>query len=397
MNSLATVLTLATAALFNPVRADESNPVTMLAGNAFGFDVYGRLCHKDGNLFFSPFSISTALAMTSAGARGETAKQMDKVLHLGADPAKAQAAYGLLVRNLTKSRQGDHLQLRVANALWTQKGFNLLPGFIEQTKSEYGAGLRSVDFNDAAAACKIINSWVEDQTQDKIKDLIRPGMIQPPPELILTNAIYFKGAWQSPFHEQATREQEFHVTSNEAVKAPMMRQTHEFRYFENESLQALELPYRGGTSMLVFLPRLKDGLSKLEEQLDNDKLGTILREMRRRRVEVELPRFKVESQFQLADVLKQLGMTLPFSAQADFSGISASSKLIISDVVHKAFVDVNEKGTEAAAATAVIVVRAAAPAGQPISFHADHPFIYLIRDHESGAILFHGRVVNPKG
>ena len=380
-----------------PEDADATALVT--GNNTFALDLYGALRKQEGNLFLSPFSISTALAMTYAGARGNTAAQMEQALHFEVKREHLHQAFAQLIEQLgAQAREGGY-QLSVANALWGQQGAGFLEEFLNLTEKHYGAGLRQVDFAGAAeAARRTINAWVEKETQGKIKDLLQPGVLGALTRLVLTNAIYFKGTWASQFEEGATREEPFTLATGQQVKVPMMNKTEKFGYTEAEDFQALELPYAGDDlSMVVFLPRTVDGLPALEEKLSLENLERWLGGLRRRQVQVSLPRFTMTSQFGLQEVLKSLGITDAFSLPpADFSGMNGRTDLFISAVVHKAFVDVNEEGTEAAAATAVVAVTSAArPEPVPV-FRADHPFIFLIRDTRSGSVLFMGRFMNPK-
>jgi serpin B len=364
--------------------------------NAFAVDLYGKLRAADGNLFFSPESISTALAMTYAGARGPTAEQMAKTLHFTLDQEHLHPALGALMADLNGGGKKRGYQLSVANALWGQKGHDFLPAFLTLLKDDYGAGMHEVDFlKDTEGARQTINGWVEKQTQDKIKDLIAKDVLPPDTQLVLTNAIYFKGDWNTQFKKDATRDGPFQVSAKDKVNVPLMNQTGDFPYFEGDGLQGLEMPYVGkDLSMVVLLPKKADGLPDLEKTLSADRLSDWLSKLHTDEVMVALPKFKLTSQFSLKDTLSAMGMLDAFTDRADFSGMDGQKDLFISAVVHKAFVDVNEEGTEAAAATAVI----AQPTAARISpvFRADHPFIFLIRDRRSGSILFVGRVVNPK-
>ena len=372
------------------------------SNNQFALDLYGQLGAKEsGNLFFSPYSISTALAMTYAGAEGQTEKQMAEVLGFSLPEERLHSAFGSL-RAL--SQPGDAkagFQLRVANRLWGQQGYAILPAFQQTAARNYGAELAPVDFaGQTEAARQTINSWVEKETEQKIQNLIAPGMLGPGTRLVLTNAIYFKGAWTDEFKKGVTKEAPFHLAAGEKTKAMLMRQTDDFKYAAVDDLQILELPYgqQRQLSMVVLLPQKVDGLAQLEKQLSSKNLEAWLAGLRTREVQVYLPRFKMTSQFKLNEALESLGMTSAFSpSQADFSGISTQEELYISAAIHKAFVDVNEQGTEAAAATGVILAPTSAPAPQePVVFRADHPFIFLIRDNRSGGILFLGRLMNPQ-
>ncbi len=364
--------------------------------NTFALSLYGELREQEGNLFFSPFSISAALAMTYGGARGNTAAQMEQVLHFEVTTERLHQAFSQLTEQLNAQGKKGGYQLSVANALWGQQGVGFLKKFLDLTEKHYGAGLRQVDFAAATeAARKTINAWVEKETQGKIKDLIQPGVLNALTRLVLTNAIYFKGTWAEQFDKKATRDAPFTLATRQQVKVPMMHKTENFGYTEAEDFQALELAYAGDDlSMVIFLPREVDGLAALEKKLSLENLESWLGGLRRQTVQVSVPRFTMTSEFGLQDVLKSLGMTDAFSGAADFSGMTGRRDLFISAVIHKAFVDVNEEGTEAAAATAVVMMTSAAPR-PPVVFRADHPFIFLIRDNASGSILFIGRLVNP--
>jgi serpin B len=370
--------------------------------NRFALDLYARLrADQPGNLFFSPGSLSTALAMTYAGARGETASQMAKVLHFTLPQEKLHPAFASLNRTWNPDGNGRGFRLSVANRLWGQEGFHFLPEFLAITREDYGAELAQVDLmGQTEKARQQINAWVEEQTQGKIRDLIPPGALDSLSRLVLTNAIYFKGDWTKPFDKGDTKDAPFHVTTRQKFDVPMMYQESRFPFWAGESLKILELPYgTGDLSIMVLLPDEIEGLAKLEARLTDDNLTRWLSGLRREKVRVYLPRFKLTSQFQLASTLKNLGMTLAFlSDEADFSGMDGKQDLFISAVLHKAFVDVNEEGTEAAAATGIVVGATAVliPKEPPV-FRADHPFVFLIRDNRTESILFLGRLVNPQG
>jgi serpin B len=368
--------------------------------NAFALDLYARLDQSAGNLFFSPYSISTALAMTYAGARGPTADEMARTLHFPMDQRRLHPAFAQLLREMDGTGKKRPFQLQVANALWGQENYGFLKPFLDLTRTHYGAGLREVDFAGATEkARQTINGWVEEQTKDKIKELLKPGILHSLTRLVLTNAIYFKAAWASPFSKGGTKEEDFRVTPRVHVKVPMMHLTENFHYFEDDTLQVLQLPYEGhAQSMLIFLPREEVNVLQVEKTLTENNLDPWLKKMKEHRVRVALPRFKVTHEFQLGKTLAGMGMPLAFSLKADFSGMTGAKELCIDEVVHQALVDVDEKGTEAAAATAVaIAVKAVPPPQQVREFRADHPFMFAIRDHHTGSILFLGRVADPKG
>jgi serpin B len=367
-------------------------------GNAFAVDLYARLKAEEGNIFFSPYSLSTALAMTYAGAAGNTAAEMARVLHFTLPPERLHPAFARLIKDVESAGDAKGCELRIANALWGQDGFVFRKEFLQLVETNYGAPLEQVDFAHAAEAARArINDWVAEQTRDKIKDLIPPGVLGALTRLVLTNAVYFKGDWEHPFEKSATSEAPFWITRDRSVSAPMMQQTGSFRYGETELCQALELPYAGDAlAMFVLLPRDRDGLPRLEGALTPEALSQWTTALRSREVAVTMPKFKLACQFSLADVLEKMGMSDAFSTNADFSGMTGRRDLQVSAVIHKAFVDVNEEGTEAAAATGVVMTLTAMPA-PPVAFRADHPFLLLIQHKPSGSILFMGRVADPVG
>ena len=383
-------------------RAREVGMASVVEGNSqFAVDLYGKLKGQAGNLFFSPSSISIALAMTYAGARGETAKQMAEVLHFPGPQDQLPAAFAALETMLRPTAGKPGYRLDLANRLWGQQGYHFLPEFLAVTRDDFHAELAQVDFiNETEQARATINRWVEQRTEDKIQDLVPAGAISALTRLVLTNAIYFKGAWSKPFPKTATRDEPFHVTSDKTTEVPLMQKTDQFRFAAVDGLKALELPYgNGDLAMLVLLPDAIDGLGDLEAKLSLDALNRWTSGMQRRPVQVYLPRFKMTSAFSLANVLAAMGMPLAFDdSRADFTGISTEEHLAISAVLHKAFVDVNEEGTEAAAATAVAIgVRAVLRPQPPVVFRADHPFLFAIADQRTKALLFVGRMVNPQG
>ncbi len=374
----------------------------VVEGNSqFALDLYGKLRSQPGNLFFSPSSISTALAMTYAGARGETAQQMARVLHFPAPQEKLPEAFESLRKSLKSESEKPGYQLSVANRLWGQEGFHILPDFLAITRDSYQAELALVDFaGNTEGARAIINQWVEAQTREKIKDLLPRGTLTPLTRLVLTNAIYFKGDWTRPFRKEATREEDFHVSADKTTRAPLMHMKEDFRFGAVDGLKILDLPYgKGDLSAIVVLPDAIDGLPALEEKLTLKNLTGWMATLGRQKVDVFLPRFQLTSQFSLNRALEEMGMPQAFDqGQADFSGMSTEEKLFISAVVHKAFVDLNEQGTEAAAATAVVMRALAVMVPKPPAvFRADHPFLFLIVDNRTRSILFLGRVVNPQG
>jgi serpin B len=404
--------------------SSKADVASVVEGNSdFAFDLYAKLKGRNGNLIFSPYSISTALAMTYAGARGDTASEMHRVLHLPSDrgaehlpppkgggPApwreirtpwkqeRIHAAMARLVDDLNarggKKDDGSAYEFVVANRLWGQSGHRFLDPFLALNRRYYGAGLEQVDFARATERARTtINEWVEKQTREKIRELLKPGVLTPLTTLVLTNAIYFKGNWASRFKKERTHDAPFHVTPRKTVDVPMMFQTAKFGCTETRDLQVLEMPYVGADlSMVVVLPRKVDGLRGVEALLNTGSLKTWVSRLRKRKVAVYLPRFKAELGVDLAGELAAMGMPKAFGGGADFSGMDGTRDLYISAVIHKAYVDVNEEGTEAAAATAVVMTRNGSRT--PV-FRADRPFIFLIRDRATGSVLFIGRVTDP--
>lgn len=362
----------------------------------FALSLYHELKGEDGNLFFSPHSISTALAMTYAGARGNTEKEMAQTLHFTLAQEVLHPAFASIETTLNEIQKKGDIQLAVANALWPQKDFLLRKEYLNLIKKHYGASITPLDFKNATEkARQIINNWVEDKTKEKIKDLIPKGLLDQLVRLVLTNAIYFKGNWESQFDKDLTKEAPFYLLSGETVKTPMMHQKHEFGYAEHKDLQVLKMPYIGDDlSMLVLLPKKPDGLKDLEEKVTKDNLKKWREKMFEREIIVFFPKFKMTSRFSLANTLSSMGMPEAFSGKADFSGMTGTRELFISDVIHKAFIAVDEQGTEAAAATAAVMKLAGVPPPPPV-FKADHPFLFLICDNITGSILFMGRVLNP--
>jgi len=381
----------------DPIAQQMTDVATVLKGNQlFALDLYAQLRQQKGNLFVSPYSISTAMAMTYVGARGDTAAQIAKVFHFTLSQERLHPAFAALITNQYVNYSS---QCSTANQLWGQKGNDFLSTFVKTTSDYYRAGLQEVDFAGATEESRrIINTWVAQKTQDKIQDLIPEGIVTSSTKFVLTNAIYFKANWKKPFNKSLTEEKPFNVTATQQVQVPMMHHKGEyFRYAQLDKLQVLELPYVGERlSMVILLPNQVDGLADLESRLTPKNLENWLsswgKEGYSEGFEVWLPKFKMSSEFKLKEVLSNMGMPVAFSKEtANFSGINSKQSLALQEVVHKTFVDVNEEGTEAAAATAVIGgLRGLSP-----SFRATHPFIFLIRDTQSGGILFLGRVVNP--
>ena len=370
--------------------------------NEFGFDLYRRQCQKPGNLVMSPASVTIALTMTWAGARGETAAQMRKVLHLEGTEDGVMTATGELASSLQDpSRPGI---FRIANQLFVEKTYELAPAFVETVRQAFGAPVELLDFQEAPEPSRVhINEWVESKTERRIRDLIPPRAIEPDTRLVLANAIYFLGDWEEPFPERATHPAPFHLTASETKDVPTMHRTDWLPVGRKDGVTALAIPYEGGDLFMIFLvPDKVEGLAALEGSLDGGKLQALLGAMERDHVQVSLPKFEVNpaESMSLAEDLKALGMPAAFDRnRADFTGIAnppdPEDRLVISKVFHKGFVRVDEKGTEAAAATAVVMNRAGSAPGEPRELKIDRPFLFLILDNASGLVLFLGRVSDP--
>lgn len=396
-NAVTTMLAILFAV--SPILAEERSTdlKSIVEGNtAFALDLYSVLKKEKGNLFFSPYSISAALAMTYGGARGNTAKEMEKTLHFTLGAKKTHPAFTELDVKLDQIQKKGKLQLHIANSLWPQKDYRFLPEYLSLMKEHYGVFVTPVDYERATEkARKIINKWVEDETKEKIKTIIRQGDLDPLTVLVLVNAIYFKGNWASQFDPDHTTESDFTLLNGQKKQVSMMQQKGKFGYKEIKGAQVLELPYVDKQlSMIVVLPTEPKGILEIENQVLVENLKSWLSRIREQEVKVYLPKFKITwGTFDLKMSLKALGMREAFVfGKADFSGMDGTRTLFIALVLHKAFVEVNEEGTEAAAATAVVMKK-----GVPRihTFKADHPFVFLIRDNTTGSILFLGRVLDP--
>jgi len=385
----------------NIAMADTDNDLKVVSQsiNKFSFDLYKKLKdknkekdeNKEENLFYSPASISIALAMTYAGARGNTEKQMANVLNFTLPQDRLHPAYSKLIENLKSNKD---YELNIANALWLQKDYKYLQEFLNIMEKYYKGGFNEVDYTTNPEGARIkINDWVSRETKEKIKDILNPGDISSLTRLVLTNAIYFKGKWQTEFNKNLTNDEDFYLINGQKTKVKMMYQKNTFNYYENDDLQLLEIPYKGNKiSMVIILPKVGK-FKTVENIMDEKKLQEWLKNATETEVKAYIPRFKFTQRFDLSKNLSDMGMEDAFSAAADFSGINGKKDLYISEVIHKAFVEVNEEGTEAAAATAVVLdIKALI---EELVFKADHPFIFLIRDKETGSILFMGRVMDP--
>ena len=368
--------------------------------DAFGFDFYKSDLTSGGNAVVSPASIVLALSMAQAGARGETAAQMDTVLHGAAGPGGGNGINSLdqLLAGFSgtfKDANGteQQLTLRIANAPFAQRGLQLQSAFLDTLASRYGAGLRLVDFeNDPTGACQLIDGWVSDQTEGRIPKLL--DSLDSATRLVLVNAIYLKAPWQTPFDETETANAAFTRSDGSQVSVPTMSlDLPDGRYASGSGWQAVELPYADGSlAMTIVVP---DDLPAFDAGLDATRFSQITAALAPTYLDLTLPRFKIQTKSDLSSVLAGMGMPLAFDPdRADFSGITTQEQLYISAVVHQANISVDEKGTEASAATAVEIAASAMPAHQ-VTLHVDRPFIFAVRDTSTGAILFLGRVVDP--
>jgi serpin B len=398
LRQTAAAFALSAAVVFAaPPPADAAAPPRepVAAGaNAFGVDLYGVLRRRGGNVFFSPINISTAFSMAYSGARGETAAEMAKVLHLTLPAAQGDVATGSLLRKLASEQDGA--RLRFANAVWVDARFRVKPAFERSMALNYGSKLPRVDFvADPEGVRTTINRWVEDQTAGRIQNLLPT-----PPDgpMVITSAVYMKADWARPFAKSGTVDGDFHLDRTQTARTPLMNAKMSLRHLDGGAFQAVAMPYRGGLEMVLFLPKATDGLPAFEQGLAADRLQAWLDALDARppeEVVMTLPKYRLDDSFTLKGMLRGMGMRLAFTKSADFSGLS-TVPLMIAEARHKSYVAVDEAGTEAAAATSIEIVPSSARRGPPpVVFRADHPFFFLIRDRASGTIVFIGRVTNP--
>jgi serpin B len=388
----------------NAVRADdegssiEGSEVIMQANNEFAFELYSQFCKEnpDENIFFSPYSILVALIMTYEGAKGKTAEEMQLVLHIPEDADVRRPNFARIYNQINK--EDKEYALSTANALWAQRDFPFLEDYMNAIEKYYGGKVTNLDIIGATEeARQIINTWVADHTNQKIKDLIPKGALNMNTRLVLTNAIYFKGTWIVQFDENETLEEDFRTSTGDIVKVPMMRivgPDARFKYAETDDIQILQLRYEGDDlAMFILLPKEKD-LSDIEASITPDALSAWQGMLREQKVYVFVPKFKFTTKYFMIKTLSKMGMPNAFTTAADFSGMTGARDLFISNVIHQAFVEVNEEGTEAAAATGVLMESTSAMPMTPV-FRADHPFIFIIQETETGNILFMGRMSDP--
>ncbi len=412
---LALVLGLSLLSACSPGATPEATPLArvvpiaaaseldeLVGGNtAFSLDLYRELSTTDeGNLLYSPYSISLALAMAYGGARGDTEREMAGALHFSLPQERLHPTFNALDQELARRGQGavgtggQGFRLNIVNALWGQEGVRFLSEFLDLLAANYGAEMRRLDFGLEDKARETINGWVNEQTEGRIQQLVPAGALDPSTRLVLTNAVFFSAAWASPFDPRATRDDAFHLLDGSSVTAPMMGQTRSLAYAEGQAYQAVELPYDGyETAMVILLPAAGQ-FEEFEGALDAGRVEAILDNLAARQVSLAVPRFEYESGSRLGAALRATGMLLAFTPLADFSGMTADSALFVSDVLHKATISVDEAGTEATAATAVVMPPSESPSDL-LTFTANRPFLFLIRDRQTGTVLFVGRVVDP--
>jgi len=377
--------------------APPSNELSELVNgnNTFAFDLYRQIRSDDENLFFSPYSISVALAMTYAGAREETAREVARAMQFYLPSDSLHPAFNYLDQLLesrgegAEGKDGEGFRLNAVNAIWGQKGHAFESDYLDVLARNYGVGLRLVDFQTQPEPARVtINEWVEQQTESRIKDLIPQGSIDSLTRLVLTNAVYFNAAWESQFEESQTTQSAFYTLDGTLLTVPMMHQTASFGYLRGEGFQAVELPYDGNElAMLVILPD-EGRFQAVEDTISSAELEELVTGLQWTRIALSMPRFGMETSFELNAPLAALGMEAAFDpGRADFSGMDGTRDLYITDVVHKAFVEVDESGTEAAAATAVVVGQTSIPP-DPVEVTIDRPFLFLIRDVQTGTVLF---------
>lgn len=391
----------------DPDVTDDEIAELLIGNTEFTFYMYHQLAGSEkGNFLYSPYSISLALAMTYAGARGETENQMSQTLQFTLPQDLLHPAFNRLDLILASRSAPDEwdetegFKLNIANSIWGQNGYNFKPEFLDILAENYGAGLRLTNFAKSPDEARVtINEWVEEQTEDRIKDLLAPGTVDVLTRMILVNAIYFNAAWAFPFEEDYTEDDFFYPLDGGPVEVPMMYQTERFRINIEAGYSAIQLPYeRWELGMVIMMPD-EGRFEEFEDSLDVEKVQDIIDGLSSWEVRLTMPKFTYESGFNLKDTLSAMGMPVAFEPyNADFSGMDGTRELYIFDVIHKAFIKVDEEGTEAAAATAVIMEMTSAEMDEPepILLSIDRPFIYLIRDIRTGSILFVGRVMNPQ-
>jgi serpin B len=376
----------------------QTDPKMISEGNnIFMMKAYKVLAEEEKNIFISPYSISSALAMTFAGSVGNTEKEMAKALEFSGNNKNFHENFGKVTQSINDLSSKGDIVLSIANSLWLAEGYKFTDEFLSINKTCYKTEMTNLNFAESEKARTTINDWVAKQTKDKIKDLIPKNILDALTKLVLTNAVYFKAEWAEQFKKHNTAESDFYAFGKNPVKAEMMKLKHHFNYMENDDIQFVELPYKGGdASMFVLLPKKKDGLKSVEKKLTFENIKRYTDSMKRTEVELHFPKYKITLSYELRELMKKLGMEDAFTGSANFSKMDEKNKLYISAIIHKTFIAVDEEGTEAAAATAVVMrMKSMPPSSDPIIFKADHPFFYYIQEKTTGTILFAGRLMDP--
>ncbi|MFO7810681.1 MAG: serpin family protein [Candidatus Delongbacteria bacterium] len=370
------------------------------SNNIFMVKAYKVLTEKEknNNIFISPFSISSALAMTYAGSAGSTESEMAHALEFSKNTVAFHKSFGNMTEKINSVSKKGNLELSIANSLWLAEGYEFLDEFLRINNTYYNTETTNLDFSESVTARKRINDWVAEKTKDKIKDLIPKGILDALTKLVLTNAVYFKAEWKDQFKERMTNKDTFFTSEAKSAEIEMMNQKKRFNYAENDEAQFIEMPYKGNdASMFVLLPKKKSGLDNIEKKLTWEYIEKLTANMEPEQVDVYFPKYKMSLKYELREILNELGMKKAFNKGADFSKMNGNRDLYISAVIHKTFIEVDETGTEAAAATAVVMrMKSAMPDPEFKTFKADHPFFYFIKERSTGAVLFAGRVSNPK-
>lgn len=378
--------------------AGETYPTTEIAmqNNAFAFDLMQQIPWEDDNVVISPFSISTALAMTYAGARGNTRDQMASVMRFSRDQERFHPSFANYMQSL-KDRAEGKIELNIANSLWAQEDYHFLDTFFETVERFYHSETFQVNFvTNREQVRQDINQWVFVETGENIEDLIAPGVFTDDTRLVLVNAIHFLGAWLKEFDKELTRRDNFHLRDGERVQTDFMFRNDTLPYYQSDDLQALQIPYAGKDfSMLLVLPAEGISLEELSTRLDAEGFAELNQQLQEMELQVIVPPFKARTKTDLEEVLMGMGMVEPFNRFADFSGMTGDEDLKIDKVIHEAMIEVGEEGTEAAAATAVVIIRKTAIGPEPTIFNANRPFLFFLKDNEDHSILFTGRVMNP--
>ncbi len=378
--------------------AQKAEVSTAEQGNSmFAFELYKQLGTEKGNVFFSPFSISSSLSMTYAGASGETASELQNVLFFKDNTEDFHHEFKVIINKLKKKGEGN-VEINVANSLWAQKDYNFETPFLSTVRSNYSSPVQMVDFKESKnrESTRIkINEWVAEETNNKINDLIAEKILSDATRLVLVNAIHFKGSWKKPFKKAATKKLDFYLSAKKTIKASFMQGVVKANYFENDFVQMVEIPYKGDATMIIFLPKENDGFNDLQEKFTYENYKTWSSSFTKKDIVLTIPKFKIENNFELDKTLKKMGIKTAFSKKADFSKMTGDKDLFISKVLHKSYIEINEDGSEAAAASAVVMDRKTASTELPKAFRADHPFIFMIKENTTNSILFIGHFTNP--